>query len=95
VDMGVLLAFMFLVNLFGAVFLLPALAAWLGVERAERRAGAHSIVPNAAVGNVPNGAEAVESANAGNAGNAANAANAATAATAATAANVANAEGMR
>lgn len=37
VDMGVLLAFMFLVNLFGAVFLLPALAAWLGVERAERR----------------------------------------------------------
>lgn len=38
VDMGVLLAFMFLVNLFGAVFLLPALAAWLGVERAERRA---------------------------------------------------------
>ena len=33
VDMGVLLAFMFLVNLFGAVFLLPALAAWLGVER--------------------------------------------------------------
>jgi predicted RND superfamily exporter protein len=41
VDMGVLLAFMFLVNLFGAVFLLPALAAWLGVERAERRE-AHS-----------------------------------------------------
>ncbi len=37
VDMGVLLAFMFLVNLFGAVFLLPALAAWLGVEAAERR----------------------------------------------------------
>jgi uncharacterized protein len=38
VDMGVLLAFMFLVNLFGAAFLLPGLAAWLGVERAERRA---------------------------------------------------------
>jgi uncharacterized protein len=37
VDMGVLLAFMFLVNLFGAVFLLPALAAWLGVGQAERR----------------------------------------------------------
>jgi predicted RND superfamily exporter protein len=36
VDMGLLLAFMFLVNLFGAVFLLSALAAWLGVERAER-----------------------------------------------------------
>ncbi|WP_043288706.1 efflux RND transporter permease subunit [Paraburkholderia oxyphila] len=45
VDMGVLLAFMFLVNLFGAVFLLPALAAWLGVERAERRVGS---VPSAA-----------------------------------------------
>lgn len=42
VDMGVLLAFMFLVNLFGAVFLLPALAAWLGVERAERRVGERS-----------------------------------------------------
>ena len=46
VDMGVLLAFMFLVNLFGAVFLLPALAAWLGVEQAERRAGRS--VPGAA-----------------------------------------------
>jgi uncharacterized protein len=42
VDMGVLLAFMFLVNLFGAVFLLPALAAWLGVEQAERRAAQRS-----------------------------------------------------
>lgn len=28
-DMGILLAFMFLVNLLGAIFLLPALAAWL------------------------------------------------------------------
>ena len=27
-DMGVLLAFMFLVNMLGAIFLLPALAAW-------------------------------------------------------------------
>lgn len=27
-DMGVLLAFMFLVNVLGAIFLLPALAAW-------------------------------------------------------------------
>ena len=27
-DMGVLLAFMFLVNVFGAILLLPALAAW-------------------------------------------------------------------
>ncbi|MBP0631064.1 efflux RND transporter permease subunit [Cupriavidus sp. AcVe19-1a] len=35
-DMGILLAFMFLVNLFGAVSLLPALAAWLGVEDEER-----------------------------------------------------------
>ncbi|WP_027820216.1 efflux RND transporter permease subunit [Paraburkholderia bannensis] len=51
VDMGVLLAFMFLVNLFGAVFLLPALAAWLGVERAERRAaqGSDAAVRGAAV----------------------------------------------
>ncbi|WP_322052306.1 efflux RND transporter permease subunit [Paraburkholderia bannensis] len=51
VDMGVLLAFMFLVNLFGAVFLLPALAAWLGVERAERRAaqGSEAAVHGAAV----------------------------------------------
>lgn len=30
-DMGVLLAFMFLVNMLGAVFLLPAMACWLGV----------------------------------------------------------------
>jgi len=44
VDMGVLLAFMFLVNLFGAVFLLPALAAWLGVERAEQLAGRRASV---------------------------------------------------
>lgn len=28
-DMGVLLAFMFLVNVFGAILLLPALASWL------------------------------------------------------------------
>jgi predicted RND superfamily exporter protein len=28
-DMGILLAFMFMVNVFGAIFLLPALAAWL------------------------------------------------------------------
>lgn len=30
-DMGVLLAFMFLVNVLGAIFLLPAMACWLGV----------------------------------------------------------------
>ncbi|MCQ4346979.1 efflux RND transporter permease subunit [Pseudomonas stutzeri] len=32
-DMGVLLAFMFLVNVFGAIFLLPALAAWFNEGR--------------------------------------------------------------
>jgi len=32
-DMGILLAFMFLVNVFGAITLLPALAAWLYDER--------------------------------------------------------------
>ncbi len=32
-DMGILLAFMFLVNVFGAIFLLPAMAAWLYDER--------------------------------------------------------------
>ena len=37
-DMGLLLAFMFLVNVLGAIFLLPALASWLGVERRERAA---------------------------------------------------------
>ena len=30
-DMGILLAFMFLVNVFGAIFLLPAMACWLNV----------------------------------------------------------------
>jgi len=28
-DMGILLTFLFLVNMIGAVFVLPALAAWL------------------------------------------------------------------
>ncbi len=32
-DMGVLLAFMFLVNVFGAIFLLPALAAWFNQSK--------------------------------------------------------------
>ncbi|GAA4002177.1 MMPL family transporter [Comamonas faecalis] len=43
-DMGVLLAFMFLVNVLGAIFLLPALACWLGVEDEQQRhyrGGAH------------------------------------------------------
>ncbi|SDH70756.1 efflux RND transporter permease subunit [Pseudomonas panipatensis] len=35
-DMGVLLAFMFLVNVLGAIFLLPALAVWLGVGQRQR-----------------------------------------------------------
>lgn len=37
-DMGVLLAFMFLVNVFGAIFLLPALAAWLNFGQSKRAA---------------------------------------------------------
>ncbi|MDB5731686.1 MAG: transporter, partial [Variovorax sp.] len=37
-DMGILLAFMFLVNMLGAVFLLPAMACWLGVGQARREA---------------------------------------------------------
>ena len=32
-DMGVLLAFMFMVNVLGAIFLLPALAAWFNLGR--------------------------------------------------------------
>ena len=45
-DMGILLAFMFLVNLFGAALLLPALAAWLGVEQEEHaRAARASALP--------------------------------------------------
>ncbi|MPN45196.1 hypothetical protein SDC9_192763 [bioreactor metagenome] len=36
-DMGVLLAFMFLVNALGAMFLLPALACWLGIGRGDTR----------------------------------------------------------
>ena len=38
-DMGILLAFMFLVNLLGAVFLLPALACWLDVGARPGAAG--------------------------------------------------------
>ena len=32
-DMGVLLAFMFMVNVLGAIFLLPALAAWFNLGK--------------------------------------------------------------
>ncbi|MDO9143486.1 MULTISPECIES: RND family transporter [Comamonadaceae] len=35
-DMGILLAFMFLVNVLGAIFLLPAMACWLGVGKPEK-----------------------------------------------------------
>ena len=37
-DMGILLAFMFLVNMLGAIFLLPAMAYWLNVGAAESKA---------------------------------------------------------
>ncbi len=36
-DMGLLLAFMFLINMFGALLLLPALAAWIGPGRPKVR----------------------------------------------------------
>jgi len=39
-DMGVLLAFMFLVNVFGAIFLLPAMAYWLNVGGKREKAAA-------------------------------------------------------
>ncbi|MDQ0140554.1 efflux RND transporter permease subunit [Cupriavidus necator] len=54
-DMGILLAFMFLVNLFGAVSLLPALAAWLGVEQEER---ARARAPATRPADAPVGGEA-------------------------------------
>lgn len=44
-DMGVLLAFMFLVNVLGAIFLLPALACWLDVRR-RREVGVPGAVPS-------------------------------------------------
>ncbi len=36
-DMGILLAFMFVVNVLGAIFLLPALACWLGVGQKKAK----------------------------------------------------------
>ena len=36
-DMGILLSFMFIVNALGAIFLLPALACWLDVEKHTRQ----------------------------------------------------------
>ena len=38
-DMGILLAFMFLVNVLGAIFLLPAMACWLGVGAGKEKPG--------------------------------------------------------
>ncbi|MEO6320137.1 MAG: hypothetical protein ABIR56_05705 [Polaromonas sp.] len=37
-DMGILLVFMFLMNMPGAVFLLPAMACWLGVGEKRQTA---------------------------------------------------------
>lgn len=48
-DMGILLSFMFLVNVFGAIFLLPALAAWLLPERGYARQRAVEPVVDRAV----------------------------------------------
>jgi predicted RND superfamily exporter protein len=44
-DMGLLLAFMFLVNVFGAVLLLPALACWLDVGRRRTVSAARTRIP--------------------------------------------------
>ncbi|SDS07825.1 efflux RND transporter permease subunit [Pseudomonas oryzae] len=46
-DMGILLAFMFLVNVFGAVLLLPALACWLNVGGERRASGLPASQPAA------------------------------------------------
>lgn len=57
-DMGVLLSFMFLVNVLGAIFLLPALAAWFNLGRplvkvktraAPATAGHYPLKPSVAV----------------------------------------------
>ena len=47
-DIGIMLTFMFFVNMLGAIILLPALAAWL-VKPAER---GHSELPGK--GDIPN-----------------------------------------
>ncbi|WP_374482566.1 RND family transporter [Zoogloea sp.] len=44
-DMGILLAFMFLVNVLGAIFLLPALAVWLGVGELRQRRATELVAP--------------------------------------------------
>ena len=45
-DMGVLLAFMFLVNVFGAIFLLPGLAAWFNRSKPLVKVQAASSAPH-------------------------------------------------
>jgi predicted RND superfamily exporter protein len=49
-DMGILLAFMFLVNMLGAVFLLPAMACWLGVGSKGPAKGGKTLSLNTARG---------------------------------------------
>ena len=46
-DMGILLAFMFLVNVFGAVLLLPALACWLNVGGERSASKLPAVAPSA------------------------------------------------
>ncbi|HEY6610038.1 MAG TPA: efflux RND transporter permease subunit [Pseudomonas sp.] len=46
-DMGILLAFMFLVNVFGAVLLLPALACWLNVGGERNSVKPAAVAPSA------------------------------------------------
>ncbi|NMG30483.1 efflux RND transporter permease subunit [Aromatoleum evansii] len=60
-DMGVLLAFMFLVNVLGAIFLLPALACWLGVGRREA-AGSAQLAPAPTTRAEPSGTRATRTA---------------------------------
>ena len=62
-DMGVLLSFMFLVNVLGAIFLLPALAAWFNLGRPlvkvknpakERACGHYPLKPSVAAKDITN-----------------------------------------
>jgi uncharacterized protein len=58
-DMGVLLAFMFIVNVLGAIFLLPALACWLDVgPRRTAAAGTAGLPGGTARSNVHDATEA-------------------------------------
>ncbi|WP_433705682.1 efflux RND transporter permease subunit [Paraburkholderia sacchari] len=51
-DMGVLLAFMFIVNVLGAIFLLPALACWLDVGARRAALESAAAVPDSGQGEV-------------------------------------------